>query len=607
MSRPKRPIGMGRLPVRRACTTVVQLALASSVAVACHDQPTSLGPDGESTRRPPPVRLPAAGASSMFGGSSGLLIAVTGLEFGPVQVGSTSASQTVEVTNLNADPMVIAVTGGTPDNAAFTVADGCDGETLAPNESCELDYTFAPTATGAITATSSGSVNGQAFNVALGGAGFPPRFRVTPTNIHFGFVRLGSSVEHVVQVTNVGLASVADLDFGAAPPPAAAFTMTQNCDGETLDVGESCQVRFTFAPTGLGAWNIMWTFGANGFVAPTILSGVGIAVDAPLPVPLSVTPRGLSFGDVQIGTTSAEQTVTVTNIAPVPIPVFMAGGAPSVPVFSATQNCHTRTLAPGESCQISYSFRPTFPGPPVASSTFSLNGQMFTIDLLGFGHPPRLRVSPTGFDFGGVGVFTTSNPQIASVTNMGTAPVTVAMAGGAPPVTAFGATQNCQDQTLAPGASCQLEYVFSPTTIGAAQTTSSGTLNGLSFSVGLRGDGVSPYAADGFEGAIAAPPALNPVKAGQSVPLVFDLGGDFGLNVLASGFPVSGTIACGSSGPPLSTQPTVSPRGAPLSYDPVERRYTYSWKTDKAWKETCRQFVLELNDGTTLVANFEFK
>jgi hypothetical protein len=131
-------------------------------------------------------------------------------------------------------------------------------------------------------------------------------------------------------------------------------------------------------------------------------------------------------------------------------------------------------------------------------------------------------------------------------------------------------------------------------------------VNGTAYSVDLRGEGVSPYAVNGFEGSIAAPPSSNSVKAGQTTALVFSLGGDFGLDIFAAGFPVSGVIACGSSGPPVTTQPTVSPRGTPLSYDPVQQRYTYPWKTDKAWKGTCRQFVLELNDGTRVIANFEF-
>jgi hypothetical protein len=35
--------------------------------------------------------------------------------------------------------------------------------------------------------------------------------------------------------------------------------------------------------------------------------------------------------------------------------------------------------------------------------------------------------------------------------------------------------------------------------------------------------------------------------------------------------------------------------------------YTYSWVTSKAWKGTCRQFILKLADGTFHLANVRFK
>ena len=43
-----------------------------------------------------------------------------------------------------------------------------------------------------------------------------------------------------------------------------------------------------------------------------------------------------------------------------------------------------------------------------------------------------------------------------------------------------------------------------------------------------------------------------------------------------------------------------------LGYDAKKGLYTYSWATDKAWKNTCRTFVLKLADGTTHTAEFQF-
>lgn len=38
--------------------------------------------------------------------------------------------------------------------------------------------------------------------------------------------------------------------------------------------------------------------------------------------------------------------------------------------------------------------------------------------------------------------------------------------------------------------------------------------------------------------------------------------------------------------------------GSSLSYDPTTDEYTYVWRTNKAWLNTCRQLVVKLNDGT---------
>jgi hypothetical protein len=51
----------------------------------------------------------------------------------------------------------------------------------------------------------------------------------------------------------------------------------------------------------------------------------------------------------------------------------------------------------------------------------------------------------------------------------------------------------------------------------------------------------------------------------------------------------------------------VTAGGSSLSYDAGTHTYTYVWKTDKAWANTCRQFVLGLNDGTFHRADFQFK
>ena len=66
-------------------------------------------------------------------------------------------------------------------------------------------------------------------------------------------------------------------------------------------------------------------------------------------------------------------------------------------------------------------------------------------------------------------------------------------------------------------------------------------------------------------------------------------------------------IACGSASPTDVIEETVAAGGSTLSYDATTDQYTYVWKTDKAWKTTCRQLIVKFIDGTTRTANFQFK
>jgi Tol biopolymer transport system component len=114
------------------------------------------------------------------------------------------------------------------------------------------------------------------------------------------------------------------------------------------------------------------------------------------------------------------------------------------------------------------------------------------------------------------------------------------------------------------------------------------------------------YAFQGFYAPIAAPPTLNPAQAGSAVSLRFSLGGNQGLGIFASGSPRSHQIACSGGGDLGDDAPT----SGSLSFDQKSKRYTYAWKTSKAWASkttsTCRQFVLRLIDGSTQSANFKF-
>jgi len=102
-------------------------------------------------------------------------------------------------------------------------------------------------------------------------------------------------------------------------------------------------------------------------------------------------------------------------------------------------------------------------------------------------------------------------------------------------------------------------------------------------------------------------PTINSANAGQSIPLKFSLGGNQGLNVFAPGYPISTLVPCDATEPGSTIEETVNAGGSSLSYNSTTDQYSYVWKTDKAWKGTCRMLVLKLADGTQYYAKFRFR
>jgi hypothetical protein len=78
------------------------------------------------------------------------------------------------------------------------------------------------------------------------------------------------------------------------------------------------------------------------------------------------------------------------------------------------------------------------------------------------------------------------------------------------------------------------------------------------------------------------------------------------LSIFAAGYPVSKSIACGTSAPSDDIEQTVPAGLSSLSYAAATGQYSYVWRTDKAWGRTCRHLVVRLADGTDHVANFTF-
>jgi len=139
------------------------------------------------------------------------------------------------------------------------------------------------------------------------------------------------------------------------------------------------------------------------------------------------------------------------------------------------------------------------------------------------------------------------------------------------------------------------------TTVNATADDGAGHIAACNFKVTVQ------YNFAGFFPPVANLPALNIVQAGRGIPVKFSLSGNKGLGIFAPGSPSSGPIVCNSSDPATLLEETVTAGGSSLSYDPITDQYIYVWKTEPGWAGTCRQLVVQLNDGSIHRANFKFK
>lgn len=116
------------------------------------------------------------------------------------------------------------------------------------------------------------------------------------------------------------------------------------------------------------------------------------------------------------------------------------------------------------------------------------------------------------------------------------------------------------------------------------------------------------YDFSGFLPPIKNPPEVNTRRARQRRILIrFSLNGNQGLDIFTAGYPASQQIDCETLAPIGDIEPTYRPGSDGLSYGRFTDRYRYLWRTERNWKNTCRRFILGLNDGSEHSALFRFK
>jgi hypothetical protein len=136
-------------------------------------------------------------------------------------------------------------------------------------------------------------------------------------------------------------------------------------------------------------------------------------------------------------------------------------------------------------------------------------------------------------------------------------------------------------------------HIFQPSSVFPEDTIENCTLSFWQFT--------------GFSQPVDNEPTVNRMNAGRAAPVKFSLGGDRGLDIFAAGYPQVRSVPCGSSTDVV--EETTSSDSSHLSYSSADDRYTYLWKTDRAWAGQCKQLVLKFADhwNSDQSATFSFR
>jgi outer membrane autotransporter protein len=182
---------------------------------------------------------------------------------------------------------------------------------------------------------------------------------------------------------------------------------------------------------------------------------------------IDVTPSSLSFADTPVGSESEGQSITITNQGDTTlseITLSLSGD------FTETNDCPT-TLSPNSSCTVTVSATPSSAGELSGSFEITATDGTLnlteTVSLTATGTIADLVTSDTEVTFPDSPVQTNSDPETVTLTNQGTAPLTI---NSISTEGDFTQTNDCGTE-LASGGSCDIQVVFAPQTTGAASGT----------------------------------------------------------------------------------------------------------------------------------------
>jgi phospholipase C len=411
------------------------------------------------------------------------VVSASQYNFPPQRVGTTSPPQIISLSNLGNTPLTMSSFKMAGD---FSEAHSCP-RSIPPAGFCRVNVSFSPKSTGlrtgTMTVTDSDPTSPQV--VSLSGIG--TSVTLSPALLNFNTRLVGrTGASKTATLTNQGTTDVAISSILAS----GDYTQTNTC-GSSLAAGASCTLTVQFIPTTTGTRFGTITINDSDGGTPHVLKLTAVGTY------LAVSQTQLNFGSLKMGATSAPLTVGLTNkgTGAVTISNILIQNIQFHKVFDYVQsnNCGG-SLAPGTSCTFTVTFAPLATGSRpaillIGNSEITTSPQQVALSGVGLA-APLVSLTPTSLAFGDQRLGIASSSQTVSLTNTGTASLNV---GSIVSSGDFSQTNTCGN-SVAIGATCTINVVFTPTSQGAASGAITITDDAVSSpqDIALTGNGVAP-------------------------------------------------------------------------------------------------------------------
>lgn len=369
------------------------------------------------------------------GTNAALVCTPASVDFGDRNPGSTStlqatcenaASETVTITGWRLDP------GSAPEYSV--AAYNGNPSSLPPGSTFTVDLQFSPTLSsvgrdilGTLVITGRNPRANRDLNptrLSIVGRAGGPDIDVTPPQLNFGRVGIGTTSRRRVLVSNVGYSDLAVTMITGDADGTGVFATARNA--MVVPAGGSEVIELTFSPTTEGLIESRLIINSDDTDEPEVVVPLqGTGADLP-PCSYSVTPMIINFGIVPV-LRSTTQGLRIQNTGTNDCLINDLEIAPgSSPAFTLVNGPETGvTLAPGAEKTIIIEFVPPGEGLMQGLLTFYISNPADStpeVQLRGTGSASALLITPNELNFGKIGLDCSTRERIVTVYNTGSQP-----------------------------------------------------------------------------------------------------------------------------------------------------------------------------------------